>query len=622
MDNRFGIKDLFLFALLIGIVAILVLAIVQYDRQWGQIQELKSGVSNLATDIATLRRQMADRPVVVAPTDPGTAQTPAKDPFRPMREAEAMPDFARGDWLVENFGTNIGKLTPLISTDVYAAWVQAKTLESLAYRDPDTLKYVPLLAERWDVSPDGKTMTFDLRRNVVFSDGTPMTAADVVFTFNHIRNPEIDAPRARAYMKDLESITAEGDYRVVFQWSAFTFNAFSTVVETLILPEHFYSRFTPREYNERPGLVMGTGPYRLPTPDQWTPGTRVELVRNERYWGVPPAFDKLVYYEVKDDVAEETMFRNREIDRFASTPEQYEKLKDDEGFKQRTTQWQYYSPVSGYTYVGWNQRKKDGDSFRPTIFADKRVRQAMTMLLDRQRLADEIYYGHAQPATGPFGFGSPQTDPAIQAWPFDPERAKALLREVGFEDRNRDGTLEDAAGVPLEFTLLYPAGNPFTDRIVLFMKDSFARVGVKMNLDAVDWPVMLQKLDTRDFEACTLGWSTSIETDVNQIFHSAQTKDSGDNFINYVNPELDAAIDAARSTVDEDERMLAWRRVHAILHEDQPYTFMLNRKALVFIDNRIRNIRLTPMGLNMVLTELMPLPWYVPQSEQLHKTAN
>jgi peptide/nickel transport system substrate-binding protein len=616
MENRFGIKDFFSYLLSGVIIVMLILCLKQYDRQWDQIQELSGRVTNLTNDLTNIRTMLSNG--VAVNTGNGSPTTQAVDPFGPLREAMARPDFAPGDWLVENFGTNVGKLTNLISTDVYATWVHVKVMESLAYRDPDTYKYIPMLATDWEVSEDGKTMTFNLRRGVVFSDGKPMTAKDVVFTFAWIRNPAIDAARSRAYLEKLDTVTAEGDFKVVFKWKEFVFNSFSTVVETLIMPEHFVSKYEPRVYNENPGILMGTGPYRLPTPDGWRPSSEpVTLVRNERYWGTKPAFDRLVYYQVKDDVASETMYRNREIDRFAATPEQFIKLSKDKSITDRSQPVQYFSPVSGYTFVGWNE-KRGG---KPTMFADKRVRRAMTMLIDRKKMAQQLYYGFAQPATGPFGYGSPQADPKIEPIPYDINAAKALLKEAGFEDRNNDGVIERVSdGVPLEFSLMYGAGNPFTDRIVLFLKDSLAQAGVKMNLDAVDWPVMLKKLDNRDFDAATLGWSTSIETDCNQIFHSKQTTDNGDNFINYISPELDAAIDKARSTVKEEQRMDAWRQVHRILHEDQPYTFLLQRQANVFIDSRIKNVRKTKMGLNVVLTELMPLPWYAPAASQLHKT--
>jgi peptide/nickel transport system substrate-binding protein len=618
MENRFGVKDVFIFGLLLIIVVMIGLCMLQYDRQWKRIGELQDATRNLATDLTVIRRQLNEGVVSTAPTAQQPGQPQGKDYFAAIKEAEKQPDFARGDWFVENFGTNIGKLTPLISTDVYATWVQAKVQETLAGRNPDTLEFVPLLAQSWERSEDGKTLAFNLRRGVVFSDGEPMTSKDVVFTFNHILNPEIDCQRSRAYFKHLESVTAEGDYRVVFKFKEFIFNTFESIAGTGIMPEHFYKKFTAREYNENPGLLMGTGAYRLPAPDTWRPGVRVELVRNERYWGTPPAIDKLVYYEVKDDTAEETMYRNREIDRFAPTPEQFIKLREDKAITDRSTIWQYYSPVSGYNYIGWNQKRAG----KATIFADRRVRQAMTMLIDRERMAKEMYYGFAKPATGPFGYGSPQTDPSVTPWPYDPARAKDLLKQAGYEDRNGDGVIEAADGTSFQFTFTYSAGNAFTDRIVLFVKDSFAQAGIKVNLDAVDWPVQTKRLDTRDFEATILGWSTSIETDCNQIFHSKQTQDQGDNFVNYINPDLDKAIDEARATVDDSARMKKWNAVHRIIHEDQPYTFLLNRQANVFIDSRVKNIRKTKMGLNMVLTEITSFPWYVPEKQQLHKTPN
>ena len=625
MENRFGIKDAFLFLCLALIAGLIILGMVQFDRQWDEVQILRSQSNSVTNDLTALKSDIAslrakvDAGVSVATTN-GSTTAPAvaidgPDPFGPIREAEKQPGYARGDWFVDNFGTNIGKLTPLLSSDVYATWVQARVQEALAYRDVDTLEFVPLLSTKWETSPDGKTITFDLRKGVVFSDGSPMTAEDVVFTFEWIKNPKVDAPRARAYFEKLESVAAEGDYRVVFKFTEFVFNSFESVGQTGIMSKKFYSQYTPQQFNENPGLLLGTGPYRLATADKWRPGERVELFRNDRYWGVKPAFDRYVYYEVKDDVAEETLYRNRELDRIAPPPESFRKLAAEPAIADRSNKFEYYSPVSGYTFLAWNQRKGG----KQTIFADKRVRQAMTMLIDRERLANEIYFGFATPATGPFGYGTPQNDPNVKAWPYDAARAKALLKEAGFDDRDRDGTMETETGVSLSFVFTYPAGNPFTERIALFLKDSLAQAGVRVELDASDWPIMLKKLDTRDFDVATLGWSTSVETDCNQIFHSRQTQDNGDNFCSYISPDIDAAIDTARATVDKGERMKAWQLVHRILHEDQPYTFLLNRQSLLLMDKRIQNVRQSKLGLNVVNTELSPMPWFVPANQQLHR---
>jgi peptide/nickel transport system substrate-binding protein len=207
--------------------------------------------------------------------------------------------------------------------------------------------------------------------------------------------------------------------------------------------------------------------------------------------------------------------------------------------------------------------------------------------------------------------------PDVQPWPFDPKRAREQLASCGFVDKNGDGVLEGPDGQPFRFTLTYPSKSDISQRIGLFLKDSFARGGVQCDLKPTDWPTMLKELKESDFDACSLGWSSSVESDLYQVFHSSQVGDGGDNRTYYVNPELDALIDKARSTVDEKERMQLWQQCTRIIHEDQPYTFMLDRMSLRFMDKRILNVEKTRMGLNLMYTETMPIPWY--SAKGMHK---
>lgn len=634
MENRFALKDFFIILLLVVIIVMVGLAMVQYDRQWREIQELQTKTNSLTNDLTQIRNLLASgagavRQAPVRTTGPanggGTATAAGGDgsdahanagvdPFVRLHEARANPDFAEGDWLIDNFGTNLKKITPIVSSDVYAAWVQCRVLESLAYRDPHTLEHTPLLAQGWTISPDGLTITFDLRPGVVFSDGVPFTADDVVFTFEWIKNPAVAAARARAYLEKLESVTKEGDYRVVFKFKEFYALNFTAIGEQLIIPKHFYSKFPPSVFNDAPGLMLGTGPHRLGSPESWRPGDQLVLYKNERYWGVPPAFNRIVFLEVQEEVAIETLFRNRQLDILGAMPEQYQKLLKDKSITDRAKNYDFYGPTGGYTYIAWNQKRGDA----VTVFADQRVRQAMTLLLDRERLANEIWHGYAQPASGPFYPFGPQHNPEIQPWPYDPERGMALLREAGFEDRNKDGVLEDATGRPFRFAYTYSSGNALSERLALFFRDSYARAGIRLDLDAVEWSQLLDKLDRRDFDAVSLGWSASVETDPYQMFHSSQMQDQGDNRMSYASPRLDKALEEARVTVDEDARMKKWHEVHKVLHEEQPYTFLLNRKGLRFIDSRIKNVQTTKMGLNWIRDDLTMLPWYVPQAQQLH----
>jgi peptide/nickel transport system substrate-binding protein len=173
--------------------------------------------------------------------------------------------------------------------------------------------------------------------------------------------------------------------------------------------------------------------------------------------------------------------------------------------------------------------------------------------------------------------------------------------------------LEDKDGQPFSFKLTYFEGNEDTQRMVLLLKDLYARAGVKMEPFPQEWPVMLESLNKKDFDAITLGWTSGIETDIFQMFHSSQAKTDGDNTISYKNPELDKLMDQARATVDEAARMPLWQQAERIMVEDQPYTFLMRRQSLLFVDKRIHNLQMTKLGLNR---GSLPVENYVPAAMQ------
>jgi peptide/nickel transport system substrate-binding protein len=619
MENRFGIKDLFLFLLVGGLIVVVILAMVQFDRQYRQVLDIRQKQDELTRDVVAIRNQLAQGVVAVGGTG-GATTAPAQnqdDAFRLVRQAEKKPDFARGDWFVDCIGNKIGRLTPHVSSDIYQKWIEYQVMESLTVVDPTTLEYAPRLATHWDVSPDGLVMRFYLRRGATFSDGAPVTADDVIFSYDLVRNEAYDASRTRAYLTKLKDVKKVDDYTVQFTFSEFYYLNidYAAGVDVPVMPKHFYSKFTPTEFNEKTGLLMGSGPYKLQSPDGWTPGQPIELVRNERYWGTPGTFDRLVFREVDNDSTEMVMFGNQEIDQVHCAPDVYKRMSEDKHLSSVGTGWAYQNPFRGYTYTGWNQKRARNGRDEPTLFADKRVRQAMTMLLDRQRICDELMYGLANVASGPFAAGTGQLDPGVNPWPFDVERAKSLLREAGFQDRDGDGVIESPDGKPFRFQLTYPSGVAVWDKVVLFMKDAYAKAGIVCEPDRIDWPVLVNRLNSHDFDAICLGWSTTPESDPYQVFHSSQIKD-GDNRTSYVNPELDATIEKARTTVDKAQRMEGWHKVHRILHEDQPYTFLTARKELRFFNKRFKNIELSKIGLNYEDLNGGMIPWYTPRNQQ------
>ncbi|MEM6315553.1 MAG: ABC transporter substrate-binding protein, partial [Planctomycetota bacterium] len=241
MENRFGVKDFFLFGLIAVVLVAVLMAMLQFDRQFDTVARLDrqneilaSDLNQLGQKLDTLLMETRNSGLRVAPqaavtpsavdgpaanADPDSAATSDESveeqventpvvasgdvTFALVEEAEQNPDFARGGWFLDNFGTKIGRLTPLVSSDVYQTWIELIVQESMAQRNPFTLEFEPRLAESWDISSDGLMMTFKLRDGLRFSDGEPLTSADVVFTFDWILNPEVRADRRRAYLTKL-----------------------------------------------------------------------------------------------------------------------------------------------------------------------------------------------------------------------------------------------------------------------------------------------------------------------------------------------------------------------------------------------------------------------------------
>ena len=610
--------------LVLGVLVLLVM--VQVDRQWERLTLMEGLLREQAQDVRALRMALqrmenewaagawapADTAARTAESRPVTAFPAA---FERAREASMQPEFALGDWLVRAFPTGLATLTPYISSDAYASEVQAYVLESLLRRNPDTLEWEGLLAESWSFSEDGMQLSFRLRPGLRFSDGEPLTADDFAFTFRFVMDDRIAAPRSRAFLEKLAAVEAEDARTVVFTFAEPYFNALSLAGGLQVLPEHFYAQYLddPQTFNQSRGILLGSGPYRLPHPTAWTPDAgRVELERNPRYWGpLDPSFDRLVWRIIQNDSARLTTFRNGDIDVYGARPREFNRLREDSALRERADAYEYMSPTAGYSYIAWNQ-ERNGEATR---FADPRVRRAMTYLTDVPRVIDEVMLGYGEPAVSPFSPRSAQHNPEHVPWPFDMERALELLAEAGYAERNRDGVLVNAAGQPFRFELVFFQDNEDTRRMVLFLRDLYARAGVQLIPRPTEWSVMLDLLNRKDFDAITLAWTSGIETDIFQMFHSSQTIAGGDNFIHYRNPELDQLIEQARAEVDESLRMPLWQEAERILYADQPYTFLMRRQTLAFIDRRIHNLQQTQLGLNL---SAIPVEVYVPAAQQRH----
>ncbi|VAX39903.1 Oligopeptide ABC transporter, periplasmic oligopeptide-binding protein OppA (TC 3.A.1.5.1), partial [hydrothermal vent metagenome] len=249
---------------------------------------------------------------------------------------------------------------------------------------------------------------------------------------------------------------------------------------------------------------------------------------------------------------------------------------------------------SGYSFIAWQCGERNG---KLTPFHDKRVRQAMTYLLDREKMIRDIWSGIGVVAVGANNPPSPAANPDIKPYPYDVAKAKKLLAEAGWVDTDNDGVLENERGDEFTFEFTRTAGSLLTERVAKFVTDSCAAVGIRVVDRPVDWSIYDQILKARDFDALIMGWSASSpESDPTQIWHTDSMQNQGHNFIQW-DAGQDPLIEKIRTTIDTEERMATFHKLHALMNEEQPYTFVRVSPWLRFINKDFENVHPYPKGL-------------------------
>jgi peptide/nickel transport system substrate-binding protein len=620
MQNRFGVKDFLFLVVLLATLGSVWLSMVQKTRMELAQGEMKSKLAEIEQQVAQLGRKL-ERGVELRPQAGATAAdaaAPAPASWarpgakveswpapHPATDPESIPGFAVGGEFTELFEAQPAKLTPYISSDVYSTRVLDRVCESLGAFNPKTLKMEGALADGWQVDPEGLWIRAHINPRARFSDGQPVTAEDVRWTnLDFIANPLIEAERARSTQDNLKDVKVIDERTVEFVFKEPLFTNTLIAFGNPVLPKHYYAKFEPGQVNQATGLLMGSGQFRmerLPSgPDQldaqWTPGQDVVLVRNEQYWAEKPALDRMRFKTIKDDLGRLVAYRNGEGSMMLPTSPQFNAvLRDEPDFVKTSHALKWTNMRCGYSFIAWQCGPRNG---KATPFADTRVRRAMTMLLDRERMIQDIWDGIGAVSKGPVNPESPGSNPDVKPLPFDPEAAKALLAEAGWKDRNGDGILENEQGDTFTFEYTYATGGEISERIARFVKDSYAKAGIIMKTRPVDWSRYQELLKLRDFDAITLGWgSNAPESDPRQIWHSESTKEGGDNFTQWKNARADELIEKGRRTMDESARMAVWREFEACVADDQPYTFIRVAPWLRFVKRDFGNVNTYKTGL-------------------------
>ncbi len=478
---------------------------------------------------------------------------------------------ARSETFFNNLSGEPSNLHPIRRGDYYSSVVQSYILESLLQRNSDTYEWEPSLAKTWEISPDGKTFTFELHDNLRWSDEKALTVQDVKFSFEAFKNPEYGGIGFLPYFEKMDSAKILSDKKIQFKVKEPYFGNFQVIAGMSVIPEHIYK--DPKTKLSK--NVIGSGPYKL---ENYIKGKILVLKENPFWEGKNNPTNKgkwrfktIVFRFVKEESDVLLRMEKEHLDFSSLSPE---------AFFEKTTKAPWGTVIkkvsysnrssSGYGYIGFNLKKP--------LFQDKKVRKALAYLVNRKLMNKKFRYGQAELARGPWYFWSDYADPQVKAIEFNPKKAVALLKSAGWLDRDQNGILEKTIhGIrtELEWTIIF--SHPGHEKYLTLYQEDLKQKGIKLNLKFLDWVSFLKLIDDRNFDAVMLGWSGgSIDIDPKTIWHSESSRAKGNNHISYSNPTVDALIDKGRAQLNRKERIKTFQKVYQIIAKDVPYIFMFN----------------------------------------------
>lgn len=489
--------------------------------------------------------------------------------------------------LVQNLPTDPDRLNPIVANSAYANAVDGYIYEQLIDLDNETLMPKPKLAQRWEISKDHLQYTFYLRKDVTWQDGHPFTADDVLFTYEKIKDPKVDAAPLRNYFKDVLKAEKIDNVTVRFTYAQPYVGALITLGLMQVVPRHLLEgkgNFNEHPRNRNP---VGTGPFRFV---EWRTGNHILLERNENYWGKPYAVRKILFKIIPDEMVGFRLFKKREIDLIDLTPLQWSRQTDSENFSKQFVKHKLFHRYGVWSYIGWNSTKP--------FFQDKKVRRALAHLVDKEAINQKLLFGLYYPISGPYYPLGPNYNHAPPPIPFAIERAKVLLEEAGWKDTDGDG-IREKGGTPFRFTLLFSSGLQYYEQLTPILRRNFAAAGIEVELRRLEGVTLFRMLHEHDFDSYLAAWGRAAgEEDFYQIFHSSQVL-GGSNYVGYANPRVDRLLEEGRREFDEKKRQAMYQEVHRLLDEDQPYLFMFARPELIARDGRFQNVREYPGGLDI-----------------------
>ncbi|MFH1176088.1 MAG: ABC transporter substrate-binding protein, partial [Acidobacteriota bacterium] len=428
------------------------------------------------------------------------------------------------------------------------------------------------------------------RSDARWSDGVPITPDDVRFTFHVQKDRRLGSPGLE--IKDfIEDVEVVGPNTVRFHFSQVYPYQLMDANDGHIIPAHAWGKIPLEQWKTtdfEPLMVTG-GLFRLASHSRQQ---TLVLERDPRYWGKPrPYLDRLIFRVIPEVSSQLTQLLAGEVDLVeAVPPREAARLRGDPDLEIV----EYPSRVWGF--LAWNNRNP--------LFADRRVRRALTHGINRKAAVDTVYHGFARLAQGPilscmWAFNRNLPNPA-----YDPAEAARLLAEAGWGKLNREG-IRERDGRPFAFDLEYPATNTLRAELAVLIQADLARLGIRVTPRQVEFTTLMAKQETGSFDALLAAWEEATKVELTSVWSTPSPSQGTNNFVGYSNPEVDRLIAAARAEPDYTRAKIIFDRLQELIVEDQPVTFLYEASSLVGINRHIRGADINALSMFFNIEE-----WY------------
>lgn len=432
--------------------------------------------------------------------------------------------------------------------------------------------FAPRLAESWEFSPSHLALTVKLRQDAFWSDGFRVTADDVRFTYQAqvseaAGSTYVEQKAAIYRVEVVDSFTVRFTFRRVYPYQLMDAN------DGHIIPVHTWSAIPFEKWpttDFTPGLVS-CGPFRLVT---HTPQQTIVLERDPRHWS-PARLDRVVFRVLPDTASQIGQLLAGQVHLIPMVPpREVARLQASPDVRVVSL------PSRLLGFLAWNNR-------RPAL-ADRRVREALGLAINRQALVDTVYLGHAKVANGPVLSSMWACDRELPVLPHDPARAASLLREAGWADADGDGLVEQG-GKPFELELLYPATNTMRAQMAVLIQSDLARVGVRVTPRPVEFAALMARQEAGEFDGVLAAWEEATKVDLASGWATPGETQGTGNFFGYSNPELDAVLQQVAEAPDLERTRVLLARAQRLIVADHPVTFLYEGRQAVALSRRLEN---------------------------------